>query len=87
MSRETKKPEQLRANTLPTDGYVMSVDGKLKARFDTAEDAMAAATKLKQSYPVIQAAVYDAAARTYTQVSAPNEPVVSPEEDANKADA
>jgi hypothetical protein len=65
---ETKKPENLRANAMPTDGFVLSVDRKLKARYDTAEDAMTAGTKLKTSYPVVEVAVYDATARTYTPV-------------------
>jgi len=53
---------------MPSDGYVMAVDGKLKARYESEGDAMAAASKLKQSYPVVQVAVYDAAQRTYTVV-------------------
>jgi len=65
---ETKRPENLRANAMPTDGFVLSVDGKLKMRYESANDAVAAGTKLKQSYPVIQVAVYDANARTYRPV-------------------
>ena len=34
---------------------------------------MAAATKLKQSYPVIQVAIYDAAERNYTPVALPEQ--------------
>ena len=52
---------------------MLTIDGKMKARYDTAEDALAAGTKLKQRYPVIQVAVYDAAARAYTMVNAPTE--------------
>ncbi len=55
---------------MPSDGYVMAVDGKLKARYESESDAMTAASKLKQSYPVLQIAVYDAAKRTYTAVNA-----------------
>jgi hypothetical protein len=68
MSQATKKPANLRANVMPTDGYVLSVDGKLKTQFETAEEAMTAASKLKQSYPVIQVSVLDAAMRKYTPV-------------------
>ena len=50
---------------MPTDGYVLSVDGKLKTRYETAKEAMTAAAKLKETYPVIQVAVYDAAERVY----------------------
>jgi hypothetical protein len=68
---EAKKPKNLRANAMPTDGFVLSVDAKFKTRFENSEDAMAAGIKLKQSYPVIQVAIYDAAARVYTPVDLP----------------
>jgi hypothetical protein len=55
-------------NAVPTDGYVLSVDGKLKARYETANEAAAEGSKLKQSFPMIQVAVYDAAQRNYTPV-------------------
>ena len=66
--QETKKPSNLRANAMPADGFVLAIDGKLKTRYENAKDATAAAEKLKQSYPVIQIAVYDATARVYTPV-------------------
>lgn len=53
MTKAATKPANLRANAMPTDGYVLVVDGKLKTRFDSSEDAMTAGTKLKQSFPVI----------------------------------
>lgn len=65
---ELKKPANLRANATPTAGYVLSVDGKLKTQFETEPEATAAATKLKQTYPVIQVAVYDATKRAYTPI-------------------
>jgi len=68
MSQDTKKPANLRANAVPTDGYLLAVDGKLKTRFETSKEAITAGAKLKQSYPVIQVAVYDAAERKYTPV-------------------
>jgi hypothetical protein len=66
--QETKRPANLRANAMPVDGFVLAIDGKLKTRYENAKDATAAAAKLKQSYPVIQVAVYDAIARVYTPV-------------------
>ena len=66
--QETKRPANLRANAMPVDGFVLSIDGKLKTRYENAKDATAAGTKLKQSYPVIQVAVYDATARVYTPI-------------------
>jgi hypothetical protein len=68
MNQDTKKPANLRANAMPIDGYVLSVDGKLKTRYESSKDAIAAGAKLKQSYPMIQVAVYDAAQRNYTPV-------------------
>jgi len=68
--QESRKPENLRANAVPVAGFVLSVDGKLKTRYASAEDAAAAGRKLKQSYPLIQIAVYDAAQRTYVPVEA-----------------
>jgi hypothetical protein len=68
---KTGKPENLRANATPSDGFVLSVDGKLKSRFDTSEQATTAGLKLKQDYPVIQVAVFDAAAQSYTTVALP----------------
>ena len=70
MSEAAKQPTNLRANALPTDGYVLSIDGKLKARYETSKEAMTAASKLKQSFPVIQVEIYDAAERKYTTVEA-----------------
>ncbi len=69
--QETKQPSNLRADVMPSDGYVLSIDGKLKTRFDNSEDAMTAGLKLKQKYPVIQVMVFDAAARIYTPVALP----------------
>ena len=65
---ETEKPKNLRANTLPTDGYALCVDGKIKTRYESSEQATAAGLQLKRSYPVIQVTVYDAAARLYAPV-------------------
>lgn len=66
----SEKPVNLRANVMPTEGFVLAIDGKLKGRYETAKEAMTAGTKLKQSYPVIQVAVYDAAQRAYTPIEA-----------------
>jgi hypothetical protein len=68
MKQDNKMPENLRANAVPTDGYVLSVDGKLKTRYETSQEAVTAGEKLKQSFPVIQVAVFDAAERMYSPV-------------------
>jgi hypothetical protein len=78
---EVQKPANLRANAVPLDGYVLSVDGKFKSRYENAEDAVAAGTKLKQTFPVIQVAIYDAAGRRYTPVelNGPEKAAASPQ--------
>jgi len=73
MSEEIKRPKNQGVGTLPRDGFVLTVDGKMKTRFETETEATAEASKLKQRFPVIQVAVYDAAARVYTPVNAPAE--------------
>ena len=72
-TKEVAKPANLRANAMPTEGYVLSVDGKLKTRFETEKEAMEAGAKLKRSYPVIQVTVLDAKARVYTEVGVQEE--------------
>lgn len=66
MGQELPRPTNLRANAIPADGYVLSIDGKLKARYETAKEAVEAGTKLKQSFPAIYISVFDAAKRVYT---------------------
>jgi hypothetical protein len=74
MSEVAKQPANTRADAIPTSGYVLSIDGKLKARYETSKEAMAAAEKLKQSFPVIHVEVYDAAEKKYTPVEAAEKP-------------
>lgn len=74
MTEEPKKPTNMRANVMPTDGYVLTVDGKLKARYETEGEAVAQGSKLKQKFPVIQVAVYDAVSRIRTPIEIPGEP-------------
>jgi hypothetical protein len=68
MTSKTEKSASLRADIMPRDGYMLTVDGKMKTRFETADEAMAAGLKLKTSYPVVQVAVFDAAVRSYVPV-------------------
>ena len=65
---EVRKPKNLSANARPIEGFVLSVDGKFKTLFEGPQEAMAAGVKLKQRYPVIQVAIYDAAAGVHTPV-------------------
>jgi hypothetical protein len=68
VNNKTDKPLNPRTDVAPTVGYVLSVDRKLKTQFEASEDAMVAGLRLKQTYPVLQVEVFDAAARSYTPV-------------------
>lgn len=68
MSRDTMKPKNLPANAMPPDGYVLTVDGKPKTRYETQAEALAAGSKLKQKFPVIRVSVFEAVERVYTPV-------------------
>jgi hypothetical protein len=75
MNEVMKAPANLRANALPTEGYILSVDGKMKTQYQTRAQAAAAASKLKKSFPMIQVAVYDAAEKTYFPINAEGTPI------------
>ncbi|WOH51377.1 hypothetical protein [Bradyrhizobium sp. sBnM-33] len=64
---ESKKAP--RADRLPTEGFVMVVDGHFKSEFDTAEAAEAAGRKLKSAYPMLQIEIYDAVTQVRTLLS------------------
>jgi hypothetical protein len=71
MVSDSGRPVNLKANRIPADGFLLSVDGKYKARYETAEEATSAGAKLKTSFPVVQVAVFDATTRTLTPVELP----------------
>lgn len=68
---DEKRPKNLKANVLPTDGYGLEVDGRVKSQYETAEAAAKAGLELKQKYPQIQVKVFDAKERTRTAVELP----------------
>lgn len=78
MNSKSEEPAIPRADMTPADGYILSVDGKLKAKFEASEEALAAGLKLKQAYPVLHIQVFDAQARSYVRVQLPD-PVLLPE--------
>ena len=55
-------------NTLPTEGYVLEIDGKFKSEHKTSEAAMKAGLELKKKYPHIRVVVYGAEQRTRTPI-------------------
>ena len=70
-SSSTTRPKNPSANVLPTEGYVLEVDGKFKSEYESSEAAMKAGLELKKKYPHIQVRVYDAKERTRTLVELP----------------
>ncbi len=71
MSQDSKKPKNLSANAMPSDGYVLTVDGKSKTRYETETEALAAGTQLKQKFPVVRVTVFEPIARVSTPVELP----------------
>jgi len=51
---DTTRPKNLSASTVPSEGYVLEIDGKFKSEFETSEVAMKSALELKKKYPQIQ---------------------------------
>jgi hypothetical protein len=70
-SNGTTRPKNPSANVLPTEGYVLEIDGKFKSEYESSEAAMKAGLELKKKYPQIQVKVYDAKERTRTLVELP----------------
>jgi hypothetical protein len=69
--REEKRARNPRAHSLPTEGYVLEIDGKLKTEYPDADAAFAAGTQIKKNYPSVQVKIYDAKERTRTVIEAP----------------
>ncbi len=68
VSNGATRPKNPSANILPSEGFVLEVDGKFKSEYETSEQAMKAGSELKKKYPQIQVKIYDAKARTRTPV-------------------
>src|SRR5450759_5859259 len=67
------RPKNPSANILPTEGYVLEIDGKFKTEYVTSAEALKAGLELKEKYPQIQVKVYDAKKRTRTPVELPEQ--------------
>ncbi len=80
VSNGTTRPKNPSANVLPSEGYVLEIDGKFKSEYETPEQAMKAGLELKKKFPHIQVKVYSAKERTRTAVELP-------EQSENKAEA
>jgi len=57
------------ARELPTSGYALEVDGRLKAEFATRDGAKTGAEELKKRFPMLRVRIYDAQTRTREEVS------------------
>jgi hypothetical protein len=71
VGEDENRPKNLRANVLPTEGYGLEIDGRVKSQYNTAEAAASAGLELKRKYPFIQIVVFDAKQRTRTVVELP----------------
>ena len=67
----TTRPKNPSANVLPTEGFVLEIDGKFKSDYKTSEDASKAGFELKKKFPFIQVIIYAAKERTRTLVTLP----------------
>ena len=67
-SDDTKRPKNPPANVLPSEGYVLEIDGKFKSKYETSAAAMKSGLELKKKYPQIQVNVYDAKGHARTLV-------------------
>lgn len=65
------RPKNPSANLVPSEGYFLEIDGKIKTEYETSEDALKAGSELKKKYPYIQVIVYGAKERTRTLVELP----------------
>ena len=66
---DMNRPKNPAANVLPSEGYVLEVDGKFKSEYETPEQAMKAGLELKKRYPQIQVNIFGAKERTRTPVA------------------
>jgi len=57
-----------RADTVPTIGYAMIVDGHFKTQFSEEGAAKKAAKELLASYPMLKVEIYDASAKVRTLI-------------------
>jgi hypothetical protein len=59
--RKIAAPASARADLPPPDGFTLLVDGHFKNQFDDLKGAKAAATELKNRFPMLRVEIYDAA--------------------------
>jgi len=78
MRSDAKTPQNIQPNAPPRDGFVLSVDRKFKTRYETADEAVSAADKLKANFPAIDVAIFDVINKTYTAVVSKSPSIAPP---------
>ena len=73
MSNSPEGIKKRRLDALPTAGFGLQVDGKIKSQYETAEAALKAGLEIKTKFPVVQVAVFDAATQIRSPVELPSE--------------
>ena len=73
MSGDGRKISQRRLDALPTEGYGVQVDGKIKAEYTTSQAAMTAGLIIKKSFPAVQVVMFDASDQTRVPIELPKE--------------
>lgn len=53
---------------LPTSGYALEVDGRVKTEFATRDGARAGGEELKKRFPILSVRIYDAQTKTREDV-------------------
>ena len=71
MPAEAQTRNTTRADLIPTEGFGLEVDGRMKTVFPTVQAAEKKARALKAEFPMLQIKVYDAAEKTRTLVELP----------------
>ncbi|WP_439923537.1 hypothetical protein [Nitrobacter sp. JJSN] len=69
-SEELRPRNPQRADIIPTEGFAMVVDGKLKSSFDDEHIAQAAGAELLAKFPMLRVEVYNAETKVRTKVEA-----------------
>jgi hypothetical protein len=70
MPAEAQTRNTTRADLIPTEGFGLEVDGRMKTVFPTLQAALKRAHDLKAEFPMLQMKVYDAAEKTSRLVEA-----------------
>ena len=63
---EVQPRNTTRADVIPTEGFGLEVDGRMKMVFPTLQAALKRALDLKAEFPMLQIKVYDAGEKTIT---------------------